>query len=55
MPDAPLSDIALTGDADARAQTLKALEAAGADCVVLVSPEARVPLDLEALRLPVAR
>jgi len=53
--DAPLSDIALTGDADARAQTLKALEAAGADCVVLVSPEARVPLDLEALRLPVAR
>jgi len=53
--DTPLSDLAVIGDADLRARTLKDLEEAGADCVVLVAPDARTPLDLGALALPTAR
>jgi 5,10-methylenetetrahydromethanopterin reductase len=47
--DAPLGDLALIGDADAQRRTLAALEEAGADCVVLVSPDPSVPLDAAAL------
>lgn len=49
-PDTPLSELAVAGDDEARARTLAALEQAGADCVVLVSPDPQVPLDLAALR-----
>jgi 5,10-methylenetetrahydromethanopterin reductase len=47
--DAPLEELALVGDSDAQRRTLAALEAAGADCVVLVSPVPEVPLDPAAL------
>ena len=47
--DAPPADLALTGDADAQRASLAALAAAGADSVVLVSPDPRVPLDPRAL------
>lgn len=47
--DAPLGELALVGDTDARRRTLAALGAAGADCVVLVSPDPSVPLDPAAL------
>ncbi len=47
--DAPLRDLALIGDADAQRRTLAALEEAGADCVVLVSPHPSVPLNLAAV------
>ena len=47
--DAPRGDLALTGDAAAQRASLAALEAAGADCAVLVSPDPRVPLDPRAL------
>jgi alkanesulfonate monooxygenase SsuD/methylene tetrahydromethanopterin reductase-like flavin-dependent oxidoreductase (luciferase family) len=47
--DAPLSDLALVGDRDAQRRTLAALDEAGADCVVLVSPDPSVPLDPAAL------
>lgn len=40
---------AVTGDAAQRAATLAALEAAGADCVVLVAPAGDVPLDPDRL------
>jgi alkanesulfonate monooxygenase SsuD/methylene tetrahydromethanopterin reductase-like flavin-dependent oxidoreductase (luciferase family) len=45
--DAPLTELAVLGDAGP--ETVRALAAAGADCVVLVSPDPRVPLDPEAL------
>jgi 5,10-methylenetetrahydromethanopterin reductase len=51
-PDTPLSDLAVAGDDEARARTLAAFEGAGADCVVLVSPDPQVPLDPGAFRLP---
>ena len=47
--NAPLSDLALIGDTEAQRRTLAALEDAGADCVVLVSPDPSVPLDAAAL------
>jgi 5,10-methylenetetrahydromethanopterin reductase len=47
--DAPLEVLALVGDRDSWRRTLDALEAAGADCVVLVSPVPHVPLDPDAL------
>jgi alkanesulfonate monooxygenase SsuD/methylene tetrahydromethanopterin reductase-like flavin-dependent oxidoreductase (luciferase family) len=47
--DAPLGELALTGGADERQRALDALEEAGADCVVLVSPDPSVPLDAAAL------
>ena len=42
------------GDAGEQRRALAALDAAGADCVVLVSPDPRVPLD-PAARLPLPR
>jgi 5,10-methylenetetrahydromethanopterin reductase len=51
QPDTPLSDLAVAGDHEAQVRTLAALERAGADCVVLVSPDPQVPLDPGALRL----
>ena len=45
----PLWELAVMGG-DARDQALGALAEAGADCVVLVSPDPRVPLDPEAAR-----
>jgi len=47
--DAPLGELALVGDAGEQRRALAALDAAGADCVVLVSPDPRVPLDPDAL------
>lgn len=47
--DAPLNDLAVVGDAAAQRRTLLALEDAGADCVVLVSPDPSEPLDPAAL------
>ncbi len=47
--DAPLGDLAILGSADARRASLDALAQAGADCVVLVSPDPRVPLEPERL------
>jgi alkanesulfonate monooxygenase SsuD/methylene tetrahydromethanopterin reductase-like flavin-dependent oxidoreductase (luciferase family) len=47
--DAPLHDLALVGDTAAQKRALGALEEAGADCVVLVSPAPAVPLDPAAL------
>ena len=47
--DAPPGDLALTGDPDAQRASLAALAAAGADSVVLVSPDPRAPLDPGAL------
>ena len=47
--DAPDADLALSGDADAQRASLGALAEAGADCVVLVSPDPLVPLDPGAL------
>jgi alkanesulfonate monooxygenase SsuD/methylene tetrahydromethanopterin reductase-like flavin-dependent oxidoreductase (luciferase family) len=54
--DAPLAELALTGDADAWGERLAALAAAGADRVVLVSADPRVALDAAAVaaRLPAA-
>lgn len=50
QPDTPLSDLAVAGDDESRARTLAELEQAGADCVVLVSPDPHVALDPGALR-----
>jgi 5,10-methylenetetrahydromethanopterin reductase len=50
QPDTPLSDLAVAGDDESRARTLAGLEQAGADCVVLVSPNPQVALDPGALR-----
>ena len=47
--DAPLAELALLGDGEAWRRSLAALAAAGADCVVLVSPDPDVPLDAGAL------
>ena len=47
--NAPLTDLALVGDQDEQKRALAALRSAGADCVVLVSPDPRVPLDPDAL------
>jgi alkanesulfonate monooxygenase SsuD/methylene tetrahydromethanopterin reductase-like flavin-dependent oxidoreductase (luciferase family) len=52
-PGAPLSEFAVT--ADDGAATLAAFERAGADCVVLVSPDARAPLDAATLASLLAR
>jgi 5,10-methylenetetrahydromethanopterin reductase len=49
-PDTPLGELAVAGDDEARARTLAALEQAGADCVVLVSPDPQFALDPDALR-----
>jgi alkanesulfonate monooxygenase SsuD/methylene tetrahydromethanopterin reductase-like flavin-dependent oxidoreductase (luciferase family) len=43
--DAPLSEFALIGDAAARERALTELGRAGADCVVLVPPEAHVEIE----------
>jgi alkanesulfonate monooxygenase SsuD/methylene tetrahydromethanopterin reductase-like flavin-dependent oxidoreductase (luciferase family) len=50
QPDTPLSDLAVAGDHESRAGTLAAFQRAGADCVVLVSPDPQAPLDPDALR-----
>jgi len=47
--DAPPGDLALTGDRDAQRASLAALAAAGADSVVLVSPDPGAALDPGAL------
>ena len=44
--DAPLEHLALLPGSER--ETLRALEEAGADCVVLVSPDPEVPLDAAA-------
>jgi len=56
-PDVPLSDLAVTADEETAARTLSALERAGADCVVLASPDPGAALEygaLAALRLRAA-
>jgi alkanesulfonate monooxygenase SsuD/methylene tetrahydromethanopterin reductase-like flavin-dependent oxidoreductase (luciferase family) len=50
--DAPLTELAVLGDAGR--EPVRALAGAGADCVVLVSPDPRVPLDPEGLATAVA-